>query len=119
MDMRVQKGKEDELGMNGRHTKLLPHTSKPPMGANMMPVMKSVGRTVLGVSIGCHAFRRCCLKAVSRGLLLRRTGKARLGGARLTCGPSPTSLFLLTLAVLVVRVVVALLFATEKTHRRG
>ena len=30
-----------------------------------MPMMKRVGRTVLGVRMGCHAFKRCCLKAVS------------------------------------------------------
>ena len=30
-----------------------------------MPTMKSVGRTVRGVRIGCHAFNRCCLNAVS------------------------------------------------------
>jgi hypothetical protein len=36
-----------------------------PMGAKMMPMMRSVGRTVFGVRIGCHAFSRCCLKAVS------------------------------------------------------
>jgi hypothetical protein len=78
--MHLQRGEGDESGMNGRHTKLLPHTSRPPIGANMMPVMKSVGRTVFGVSIGCHALRRCCLNAVSRGLLRSDTGKERLGG---------------------------------------
>jgi hypothetical protein len=36
-----------------------------PMGANMMPMMRSVGRTVFGVRIGCQAFSRCCLNAVS------------------------------------------------------
>ena len=35
------------------------------MGANIMPMMKSVGRTVLGVSMGCHALSLCCLNAVS------------------------------------------------------
>lgn len=35
------------------------------MGANMIPMMRSVGRTVFGVRIGCQAFSRCCLKAVS------------------------------------------------------
>lgn len=58
--------------------------SSPPMGAKMTPTMKKSGRTVFGVRIGlsqcqpefvlefkvsaqthCHAFRRCCLKAVS------------------------------------------------------
>ena len=27
--------------------------------------MNNVGRTVRGVRMGCHAFSRCCLKAVS------------------------------------------------------
>lgn len=35
------------------------------MGANRMPTRKSVGNTVLGVRIGCHAFKRCCRNAVS------------------------------------------------------
>jgi hypothetical protein len=35
------------------------------MGAKMIPMMRSVGRTVLGVRMGCQAFSRCCLKAVS------------------------------------------------------
>ena len=35
------------------------------MGANRMPTMNSVGRTVRGVRMGCHAFSRCCLNAVS------------------------------------------------------
>ena len=38
------------------------------MGAKIIPMMKSVGRTVLGVSIGCHALSLCCLKAVSTKL---------------------------------------------------
>lgn len=42
-----------------------PHIKSPPIGANRRPIMKRVGRTVLGVRIGCHAFRRCCLNAVS------------------------------------------------------
>ena len=36
------------------------------MGAKRMPTINSVGRTVRGVRMGCHAFSRCCLKAVSR-----------------------------------------------------
>ena len=39
--------------------------SRAPMGAKIMPMMKRVGRTVLGVSIGCHALSLCCLNAVS------------------------------------------------------
>jgi hypothetical protein len=35
------------------------------MGAKMMPMMRRVGRTVFGVRIGCQAFSRCCLNAVS------------------------------------------------------
>ena len=35
------------------------------MGANIIPMMKSVGKTVLGVSMGCHALSLCCLNAVS------------------------------------------------------
>lgn len=31
----------------------------------MRPIRKKVGRTVLGVRMGCHALRRCCLNAVS------------------------------------------------------
>jgi hypothetical protein len=36
-----------------------------PMGAKMRPIMKMVGKTALGVKMGCHAFNRCCLNAVS------------------------------------------------------
>ena len=35
------------------------------MGAKRIPMMNSVGSTVRGVRIGCHAFSRCCLNAVS------------------------------------------------------
>lgn len=35
------------------------------MGANITPTPNSSGRTVLGVRMGCHAFRRCWRKAVS------------------------------------------------------
>lgn len=45
----------------------LAHKSKPPKGANKMPTRMNVGSTVFGVRIGCHAFSRCCLKAVSSG----------------------------------------------------
>ena len=65
----------------------LAYKSAPPIGANMMPIAKKMGRTVLGVRMGCHAFNlsrsgyhdqyditehgskfshyRCCLNAVS------------------------------------------------------
>jgi hypothetical protein len=36
-----------------------------PMGAKRIPMIRRVGRTVFGVRIGCQAFSRCCLKAVS------------------------------------------------------
>jgi len=36
-----------------------------PRGIKMIPTRKNVGRTVMGVRSGCHAFRRCCLKAES------------------------------------------------------
>lgn len=49
----------------GQLTLLLPHTSKAPIGANKMPMINKVGRTVLGVRIGCQAFNLCCLNAVS------------------------------------------------------
>lgn len=35
------------------------------MGAKMTPTAKKSGRTVFGVRIGCHAFSRCCRKALS------------------------------------------------------
>lgn len=44
-----------------------PQMRRPPKGAKRMPRMKKVGRTVLGVSMGCQAFKRCCLNAVSAG----------------------------------------------------
>lgn len=61
----------------------LAHNSSPPIGAKIMPMAKKIGITVFGVRIGlatisdrgemvgasirtyCHAFNRCCLKAVS------------------------------------------------------
>jgi hypothetical protein len=49
----------------GKRTLLLPMMRRAPMGAKIMPMMRSVGRTVFGVRIGCQAFSRCCLNAVS------------------------------------------------------
>jgi hypothetical protein len=43
----------------------LAHSNSPPSGAKMTPTAKNSGRTVLGVRMGCQAFRRCCRKAVS------------------------------------------------------
>jgi len=50
---------------NRERTLLFPQMRRAPIGAKTIPMMKSVGRTVFGVRMGCHAFRRCCLKAVS------------------------------------------------------
>ena len=41
-------------------------TSTIPIGINIKPMIKKTGSAVLAVMIGCHAGRRCCLKAVSR-----------------------------------------------------
>ena len=35
------------------------------MGAKIRPIINKVGSTAFGVNIGCHAFNRCCLNAVS------------------------------------------------------
>lgn len=43
----------------------LAHSSRPPSGAKMTPTAKNSGSTVLGVRMGCQAFKRCCRKAVS------------------------------------------------------
>jgi hypothetical protein len=97
-----------------------------------MPMMKRVGRTVFGVSMGCHALRRCCLKAVSwvgkiqsvregRGVAaVRKTGRGRWCG-QLTCRLSPATLLLLALAILVLAVcaVTALVLPPEEGHLDG
>ncbi len=41
-------------------------TSTIPIGMNIKPIIKKTGRAVFAVMIGCHAGKRCCLKAVSR-----------------------------------------------------
>ena len=56
--------KLDQLNVS-KLTWLEPHINNPPMGAKTSPTMKRVGRTVLGVRIGCQALSRCCLNAVS------------------------------------------------------
>jgi hypothetical protein len=40
-------------------------TSTIPIGMNVKPIIKKTGNAVLAVIIGCHAGKRCCLKAVS------------------------------------------------------
>jgi hypothetical protein len=80
--------------------------SRPPMGANMMPMMNRVGRTVFGVRIGCHALRRCCLKAVS---LTDSQLHTMPGLDVLTCRTPPAALFLW-------RVYILSFLSIEKTH---
>jgi hypothetical protein len=37
-----------------------------PIGTKTSPTMKKTGRAVEAVRMGCHAFSRCCLNAVSK-----------------------------------------------------
>ena len=77
--------------------------------------MKSVGRTVLGVRMGCHAFSRCCLKAVSEGYFVisyaRRNELSRKRTGRL----SPAALFLLS-CLLAVALVCPPAVSSEESH---
>jgi hypothetical protein len=50
---------------NENHTLFDVTTSTIPIGINVKPIMRKTGRAVLAVIIGCHAGKRCCLKAVS------------------------------------------------------
>lgn len=70
----------------------------------MSPTRKRVGKTVLGVRIGCQAFNRCCLNAVSdecvgrsqhRRKSQRQRKKVSLAGRfePLFCFPVPSSSF--------------------------
>ena len=45
-------GAEHSTGYSIVLTLALAHSSRPPMGAKMIPMAKSIGRTVLGVRIG-------------------------------------------------------------------
>ena len=36
-----------------------------PTGIKLIPMKKSVGNTFFGVKMGCQAFKRCCLIALS------------------------------------------------------
>lgn len=101
-------------------TSELAQSSRPPMGAKMIPMVKKSGSTVLGVRIGlacvsvavpggpqfglvdrlgrgqedgthCHAFNRCCLKAVSARRIrwsAQRWAGSRAGRAILRRGSS-------------------------------
>ena len=87
------------------------------MGAKRMPTMNSVGRTVRGVRMGCHAFSRCCLNAVSgreKEQVRRQAPAADFHASRkvtLTRRSPPAALFLLPLALIPV------LLAVEYAHR--
>ena len=41
-----------------------------PIGRKTMPISTKVPTTQLGVRMGCHAFKRCCLKGLSLGLFV-------------------------------------------------
>ena len=40
-------------------------TRTTPIGMNVKPMIKNIGRAVFAVMMGCQAGKRCCLKAVS------------------------------------------------------
>ena len=88
------------------------------MGAKRMPTMNSVGSTVRGVRMGCHAFSRCCLNAVSgreKEQVRRQAPPADFHASRevtLTRRSPPAALLLLR--PLALRV--ALLLAVEDRH---
>ena len=112
------------------HTCALAHSSRPPIGANIMPTAKKRGRTVLGVRIGltpsaptsslpalsdaiqtyCQAFNLCCRKAVSTSSQKRGqeggahvvNGVGRMGGNH-TWGP-PALDFLVAFLVRILRI---------------
>lgn len=46
-----------------------------PMGMKATPMMKKVGRTVPAVKMGCHAGKRCCLKALSASVTIKTNEK--------------------------------------------
>lgn len=83
-----------------------------------MPIMKSVGRTVFGVRMGCHAFRRCCLKAVSTIQLEIPGETAGVGGVGRTGWPPPALFIFLSLGG-ISRVGSWLVSASEESHGRN
>jgi hypothetical protein len=86
-----------------------------PMGAKMIPMMRRVGRTVLGVRIGCQALSRCCLKAVSKwGVQEEKEEQARY--QRRTGWSPPTAFLLLLLLVWRIRILSGTPCATEEAH---
>lgn len=85
------------------------------MGTNRIPVMSSVGSTVLGVRIGCQAFNRCCLNAVSGGHDYGSgRGTCRMI-VRLTCRSPPAPLLLLGSAISIT--ITPVLDTIEERHR--
>ena len=101
-----------------QRTLLFPQMSRAPIGAKTMPMIKRVGRTVFGVRMGCHAFRRCCLKAVSAVQSATARETAGSEDSVRTGWPPPITLILLGLGG--VRRVDRWLFpASEESHGRG
>jgi len=42
-----------------------------PIGIKVMPIKKRVGNTFFGVKMGCQAFKRCCLIALSNNIIIK------------------------------------------------
>ena len=82
----------------------------------MIAMMNKVGKTVLGVNMGCHALSRCCLNAVSN----RRKSAAVSLPQRIirTCWSLPPALLLFWLwsLVTVCACLLAPCAAVEKRH---
>jgi hypothetical protein len=82
-------------------------------------MIKSVGNTVFGVNIGCHALSRCCLKAVSRcqQSIWAEASESVVKWKR-TCRFAPTPFLFLWLVVSVVVAVSPPAVSSEETHYR-
>ena len=52
-----------------------------PKGMKAMPMAKKAGKTVLAVSMGCHAGNFCCLNLVSGEKLIKVSNSTFLDGA--------------------------------------
>jgi hypothetical protein len=53
------------ISQTNKHTRSDVIISTIPIGINNKPIIKNTGNAVSAVIIGCHAGKRCCLKAVS------------------------------------------------------
>ena len=71
----------DENGEELTRSDVITRTT--PMGMNVKPMIKKIGRAVFAVMIGCQAGKRCCLKAVSETMVSRKQ----------TCHESETTSF--------------------------